>query len=435
MQKHLGFGSGRAWFIWSLTVLFVLYFFNIQTGYAVMAPLIEKNLALSVSQIGIIGTTYTFAFAMVQFASGTFLDKFGLKKTMPWAVMLVTAGALIYALASNAFMLCLAQIVLAIGASFGFIGAGFASRRWFPAAKYGLLFGMVQGIESLGGALSQPLLAFITGYYDWRYILTAFFVFGVFLTIAFFVWVRDPSEKSFSSKLDGERIFEEVYGEIRSCLKIPEVVLAALISGASFGVMIAVGTLWGPRLIDAHGYQGGIIATAVAWFGQAAGSPVLNIWSNRIKSRKIPLRISILCQLVVVLLIIYMPPVTDSVVVFLMFLLGFFSATNMICFAVAGDIVSLKLIGSASAIINAASFIVGGFAIVLPAFLLQEQFDPSLASFQKALVIMPICLVIGLILTLFVKETFRREKETGKREEEELMGNLAGMTLGEGQAL
>ncbi len=435
MHKSLRFGSGRAWFIWSLTVLFVLYFFNIQTGYAVMAPLIEKSLALSVSQIGVVGATYTFAFAIVQFASGTFLDKFGLKRTMPWAVMLVTLGALIYSMASNALMLSLAQVVLAIGASFGFIGAGFASRRWFPAAKYGLLFGMVQGIESFGGAVSQPLLAFIAKYYDWRYILGGFFVFGVFLTAAFFIWVRDPNEKSFSSKLDGERIFGEVYGEILTCLKIPEVVLVALISGASFGVMIAVGTLWGPRLIDAHGYQGGIMATAVAWLGQAVGSPVLNIWSNRVKGRKVPLLVSVFCQLIVILMIIYMPAVTDPVIVFLMFLLGFFSATNMLCFAIAGDIVPLKLIGSASAIINAASFIVGGVAIMIPSLLLKEQFDPSLGGFQKALVIMPLCLAIGLILSFFVKETFQKEKETGKREEEELMGNLAGMIPGEGQAL
>ena len=244
-----------------------------------MAPLIEKDLVLTVSQVGIIGATYTFAFAIVQFASGTFLDKFGLKKTMPWAVLLVTLGALIYSLANSAWMLSAAQVVLAVGASFGFIGAGFASRRWFAAAKYGLLFGMVQGIESFGAAVSQPLLAFLTRFYDWRYLLGGFFVFGLFLTLAFFAWVRDPDEKSFDNKLDGERIFDEVYGEIRSCLKVPEVVLVALISGASFGVMIAVGTLWGPRLIDAHGFGGGIIATAVAWLGQAFGSPALNIWS------------------------------------------------------------------------------------------------------------------------------------------------------------
>lgn len=435
MHKKLHFGTVQSWFVWSLTVLFVLFFFNIQTGYAVMAPLIEKDLGLTLSQVGIIGSTYTFAFAIVQFASGTFLDKFGLKKTMPWAVLLVTLGALLYATAANIWMLSAAQIVLAIGASFGFIGAGFASRRWFPAAKYGLLFGMVQGIESFGAAVSQPLLAFLTRFYDWRYILGGFFVFGIFLTLAFFVWVRDPNEKSFKAKLNGERIFEEVYGEIRSCLKKPEVVLVALISGASFGVMIAVGTLWGPRLIAAHGFSGGIAATAVAWLGQAVGSPALNIWSNQMKSRKLPLIISIFCQLLVVTAIIYLPHTSDLLLVSLMFLLGLFSATNMLCFAVAGDIVSLKLIGSASAVINATSFVVGGLAMAIPAYLLPEQINPSLASFQKALVVMPICLLIALVLAFFVKETFRKERETGKKEEEELLGNLAGITVGEGQVL
>jgi len=67
-------GGGQAWINWLLGVLFVVFVFTLQTGYAITNVAMSKDLGISLAQIGFIGTIYTWAFAIAQFASGSILD-------------------------------------------------------------------------------------------------------------------------------------------------------------------------------------------------------------------------------------------------------------------------------------------------------------------------------------------------------------------------
>ena len=73
-QPHLG--GGRAWWIWTIVVIFVLYLFNVQTMFSVVQGDIQKRLVLTTQQLTIIAGVYTWAFAIFQFFGGAFLDSF-----------------------------------------------------------------------------------------------------------------------------------------------------------------------------------------------------------------------------------------------------------------------------------------------------------------------------------------------------------------------
>ena len=77
--------GGQAWINWILGVLFVVFVFTLQTGYAITNVAMGKDLEISLVQIGFIGTIYTWAFAIAQFGSGTILDKLGTRWVLPIA--------------------------------------------------------------------------------------------------------------------------------------------------------------------------------------------------------------------------------------------------------------------------------------------------------------------------------------------------------------
>lgn len=407
MKERLSvLGSKQAWCVWGLCVVFVVWLFNLQTSYAVLSPKIQNDLALTIAQIGLIGSIYTWAFAVVQFISGPLLDRFGLRKCMPVAVALVTVGALLYSSAHSFEVLLLAQICLAFGAAFGFVGAGFAGDKWFGAAKYGLMFGLAQAVASIGSAVGTPAINYFANTYDWRGVLFAFFIFGIALVASCLVWVRDAKTSN------APRVFElslprQIVSELKACFKQPNVWLSALIAGTSFGIMLAVGVLWGPRIIAAHGFESGALATALLWLGLAVGAPLFNIISNKLGSRKIPFAAGILLQLTIVAGIVFAFSSSEPVLLSLMFLLGLTAGAHMLGFTVAGESVPGNLVGSASAIVNATCFIIGGVAMSLPAHLLLSQ-EPTLANFQQALLVMPIILVVAFVLSIFVRETYSR---------------------------
>lgn len=79
--------------VWSIAVSFVLLVFALQTGYAITNVYVADDLGLTLVQVGVIGSIYTWVFAIAQFASGSVLDRIGARRVLPVAASLMTLGA------------------------------------------------------------------------------------------------------------------------------------------------------------------------------------------------------------------------------------------------------------------------------------------------------------------------------------------------------
>ncbi|WP_141014312.1 MFS transporter [Nocardioides sambongensis] len=415
-RSHLG--GPEAWTIWLLATIFVVWLFAIQTGYGIVSPDIQHDANLTLTQVSLAASIYTWAFALVQFFSGSLLDRYGTRPLMAIAVALVTAGAFLYAGTTSFTTLVLAQIVLAVGSSFGFVGAGYIGGKWFDGAKYGLMFGLVQMFASLGSAVSQPAISAMLKHMSWEQLLAGFGAFGVLLTIAFVLVVRNPvatPEEAAAVKAahEGKNVFVEIFHDLGACFGNRQVVLSALFAGASFGTMLAVGVLWGPRVQEARGATAGFAATlsALAWLGLAFGAPLVNVVSDRWHSRKWPAVVGILLQAVAVALFIYGPANGVGASAVVMLAVGLFAGTHMLGFTIAGESVTPAMIGSASAIVNGICFIIGGVLEAVPGKLLPAS--PDLADYRSALWIMPVVLVAGAVCALLIKEPRTETTPTG----------------------
>ena len=151
-------GGAMAWWVWTLAVIFVVFLFSFQTGYAIVNSSVQKDLSLTVPQVSTIAAIYTWAFAICQFFGGALLDRLGAHKVLPISIGLVTLGIFIFANANSFEMLLLSQVVVAIGSCTGFVGAGYVGGQWFGIAKFSFMFGLVQLMAALTSAFSQNLI-------------------------------------------------------------------------------------------------------------------------------------------------------------------------------------------------------------------------------------------------------------------------------------
>lgn len=402
--RHSTIGGPEAWLVWVLATTFVVWLFAIQTGYAVVSPEIQDTAGLSLAQIGLAASIYTWVFAFVQFFSGSLLDRFGSRPLLAIAVALVAGGAFLYAGTTDFATLALAQTVLALGAAFGFVGAGYIGGKWFPAARYGLMFGLVQGAASLGSAIGQPVILLILQSLSWQQLLVAFGTFGVLLTVLFVVVVRNPVLPQGEAIPHRGNVFAEILRDLGRCFANVNVVLSAIFAGAAFGTMLALGTLWGPRIMEARGAttEFATVLTALAWLGLAVGAPLVNIASERRGSRKRPAVTWLALQTVAIALVIYLPAEGNGAAIALMFAVGLFSGVQMLGFTVAGESVDGSLIGSASAIVNGFCFIIGGLLTSIPSSLMPAS--PTLADYQRTLWLLPAVLVVGIIAAALLRQ-------------------------------
>ena len=410
-------GGGMAWWIWVLVVTFVVYLFSFQTGYSIVNPSVQKDVGLSISQVSTIAAVYTWAFAICQFFGGALLDRLGSRKVLPISIALVTIGIFIFANAKSFEILLLSQVIVAIGSCTGFVGAGYIGGQWFGMAKFSFMFGLVQVVAALTSAFSVNLIGVGLDVMTWRELFNSTAVFGIVLFILGVIFIRNPAPVVSEAAGGIGNFFIGVLKSMGEVAKIGHVWVAALGGAFSFGMLLALGVVWMPKLLMVHGLSQGSagLGASLLWLGLAAGSAVVPHWSDKIQCRKLPIILGTAIQLVALLGLIFIPGINSVLALILCFILGFANSSHMLAFSTAADVVQPQQIGTSAAIVNGIMFILGGILISRPGFRIGVGLDKGMEpeSLQLAMyasVPLIIAGVVAVIIAVFMRETYPRTK-------------------------
>ena len=410
-------GGPRAWLVWAIAVAFVVYYFSFQTGYAIVNSSVQKDLGLSIAQVGLVAAIFTWVFALCQFISGPLLDRLGARTVLLPAIALVTLGIFVFANARNFEMLLLSQALIAIGACTGFVGAGYVGGKWFGWAKFSFMFGLVQFSASLFSAFNQNLLSWLLTIFQWQALFIYVGVLGIALLVVAVMFLRDPAP---IEALAGQGFGSFLAGVGRSMLnvaRVPHVWMAAAFGALCFGVMLGLGVVWGPKLLTVRGHDIGTanVAASFLWLGLAAGCFVAPWISDQLRRRKLPTLIGIAIQAVSLWLLLFTQSIGPDADVLLCFLFGFGNSAHMLAFSTAGDVVDQNHIGTSAAIVNGFMFILGGIMISRPGVRiglgLHEGVPPGsleMAQFAGRPLLVAIC--TAFVISLVMQETHPKRK-------------------------
>jgi MFS family permease len=412
--KPAELGGAWAWFVWALAVTFVVYYFSFQTGYAIVNSSVQKDIGLSVSQVATVAAVYTWVFALCQFLSGALLDRLGAGKILPVSIALVTIGIFVFASAENYGTLLLSQLIIAVGACSGFVGAGYIGGQWFGMAKFSFMFGLVQFAASFFSAFNQNLLSLALTSMPWRELFNFIGLFGIGLFILGALFIRNPT--SIERPTEGlTAVFAAVAKGIFEVAKIPHVWVASAFGALCFGVMLGLGVVWAPKLLAARGFDAATAnwSTSLLWLGLAAGCFVVPKWSDLIKRRKLPIIVGIAVQTLALGLLLYLPELNSIAAMVLCFAFGAGNAAHMLAFSTAADVVKPSQIGTSAAIVNGIMFIVGGIMISRPGVRIglgiETGIEPkSLALAQYAAWPLMVAIVVALAVACIMRETYPR---------------------------
>ena len=414
-------GGPMAWLVWAIAVAFVVYYFSFQTGYAIVNASVQKDLGLSIAQVGIIAAIYTWVFALCQFMSGPLLDRLGARTVLLPAILLVTLGIFVFASAKNFEMLLLSQALVAIGACTGFVGAGYVGGKWFGMAKFSFMFGLVQFAASLFSAFNQNLLNWALSVFQWHELFNYVGGFGIVLLIVAAMYLRDPALVEVPAGQTFGTFLTSVGQSLLNVARLPHMWMASAFGALCFGVMLGLGVVWGPKLLMVRGLDAGTanVAASFLWLGLAAGCFVAPWISDHLRRRKLPILIGIAIQILALALLLYTKPVGAAGDVLLCFLFGFGNSAHMLAFSTASDVVEPRYIGTSAAIVNGIMFVLGGVMISRPGVRIglgiEEGVAPgSLEMVQFAARPLLIGICIAFVIALLMRETYPRKQGTSQ---------------------
>jgi len=382
-----------------------------------MAAPMMKTFHVSAEGFGVISAFYFYAYAPMQLPAGLLFDRYGPRKLMTAALILCALGSFFFASTDSVITASIGRFLIGIGSAFSFIGVLVLVSRWFPVTYFAILAGIAQSMSSVGAMFGEMPLAALIEHVGWRQASFILALVGFLLALLLWCFIRDfphqPTQALPTRRLrdEWERLAEVcrqsytwITGAYAFCIWTPIAVFAAL---------------WGVPFLQEK-YQVGVVVASglcsMIWLGIGIGSPLLGFISDKLCSRRKALAISSLFGLVATLILLYVDHVSIGWMYIVLFMLGFGAGGQTVSFAVVADNNPPHLVGTASGFNNLSVLLGGALFQPLVGVMLHGSADYRLVngvhlytlhSYQHALLVMPCCYFLSLILAwCILKESY-----------------------------
>ncbi|WP_286776428.1 MULTISPECIES: MFS transporter [unclassified Pseudomonas] len=163
---------------------------------------IQRDMGITPSQMGILLSAFSLAYALAQLPLGVIIDRLGSKISLGaallgWSVAQTASGLI------NTFSAFIGlRIVLGIGEAPMFPSAAKALSEWFEAEKRGTPTGIVLSSTCIGPCIAPPLLTLLMVNWGWRGMFIATGVFGIVIAACWFAFYK--SKERFLAELPAE---------------------------------------------------------------------------------------------------------------------------------------------------------------------------------------------------------------------------------------
>ncbi|MDP3704664.1 MAG: MFS transporter [Legionellaceae bacterium] len=400
-----------AYTIFFLAASFYLYEFVLQVAPSVMAGPMMRTFHVSAAGFGVISAFYFYAYAPMQLPAGLLFDRYGPRKLMAAALLLCALGSFFFASTDSVITASLGRFLIGIASAFSFIGVLVLLSRWFPAKHFAIFAGVAQAMSSVGAIFGEAPLAALTNKVGWRNASFILAGIGVFLALLLWTFIRD-----FPHQTTQPRPTRRLRDEWQRLLEVCSRSYTWITGAYAFAIWTPIAVfaaLWGVPFLEEK-YQVSVVVSSamcsMIWIGIGIGSPALGWLSDRLCSRRLALGISSVFGLISTLIMLYAPHVSIGWMYFVLFFLGIGAGGQTVSFAVVTENNPSHLVGTASGFNNLSVLIGGAIFQPLVGVMLHHSTDWRLvhavpvyavAAYQKALLVMPSCFFLSLLLVLF----------------------------------
>ncbi len=411
------------WFICGLGAIFYSYEYLLRIAPSAMETSLRAHFNLSATGFGHISSIYYYAYVPMQLPVGLLLDRYGPRRLLTFACLICVIGTLLFTGTSNFWVAALGRFLVGFGSSFAFVGVLKLATIWLPENRLAMVSGMTAALGTIGAMLGDNFLEIFVEKMGWVRTLNSTAAFGVVLM--FILWAGIQDNKGRHRQHGTVSNFKTGLKDLGIIVRNKQIWVNGLYGCLVYLPTTVFAELWGiPYLRHAHGLssQAAGLANSLLFLGFTIGAPLMGYVSDRLERRKFPMLIGATGAMIMMLIILYVPGLSETNVQVLMFVLGLLYSAQAIVFAVGRELSPGEAAGTAMSITN--------MIVMLGAMLLQplvgHLLDYSLSlkagatevvvdnihklytisDYQLALAIIPLGIFIAAILTFFLKETY-----------------------------
>lgn len=381
----------RAWLMWGAAVLTYLAAVFHRGTLGVAGPLAIDRFQVGPAALSSFTVLQVGIYAAMQIPTGLLVDRFGSRRVLTAAVLLLGCGQLLFAFATSYPLGLLARAVLGIGDALTWVSILRLVATRFSARQYALVATISAAMGALGGVAATFPLAGVLAALGWT---------GTFLLVgaitAAYATITAGVLRDSPGSAAGAGDARTILRKVRSSWAIPGTRLAFWTHFGTMFVPNVMSLLWGyPYLVEGVGVppaQASLVLSILI-AGQIAGGPPVGALIGRFPGARVPIVFGyLLCNGLtwLVLLSSARPPLLVVSLSFLMFAFG--GPVSNVAFALVRDYNPIDQVGTATGIAN-----VGGHSATALGVLLVGVLLDAVGEYRIAL----LALVMLLLLAVF----------------------------------
>ena len=197
-----------------LKELLLLHFLNdgVRTSFIILLPFIAKDLSLSLTQVGFLGSSQALIAALLALPTGFIMGRFKGFHMILLLLIVYSFGAMGASIAPNVFILICTYLL----ASFGFgmfhtVGFSLTAKSSTPA-NVGRNMGNFTAIGDIGRVTIPPAAVLISSFIGWRTTMVIIGAIGILLFFLFRLTIK--SKEIYSSSNVNFQNYKELFNDI-----------------------------------------------------------------------------------------------------------------------------------------------------------------------------------------------------------------------------
>ena len=408
------------WAICFIGMLFYCFNYFLRSSPSVMQNDLIASFNISATQFGTLISFYYFAYTPMQIPAGMIYDKFGARFVLFFACLVTVVGLSIFVSADSFGLACTGRFLIGLGTAFAYIGVLKLASIWLPPSRFAAVAGLTTAIGMSSAALSQKYLAKVVEVFGYKPILQTAVIIGIILSFVILFTLKNRPQHQVNS-MNAKHIpmsMKQLFGALRVIFTNPQMWLIGIIGCMLYLPSIVLLDVYGISYFKAAHQitsQQAANVSALTFLGWIIGGPVIGVISDKIKRRRLPLVITSAMTAVLLYIIFYDPSLTLNQLSNIAFLAGICCGAHPLCFALGKENNPTQMAGTSVAVTN--MFIMLGGMIFPPIVgklldlhtqsqLINGMHVYTASDYTFALSIVPAGIVLGTVLSMFLKETY-----------------------------
>jgi predicted MFS family arabinose efflux permease len=361
--------------------------------------------SVDASSYGLFVSCYYYGYSGMQIPIAVALDKYGPRLILTLCALLCCIGMYISINGDTWGLVLFGRFIIGVGSAGGWLSTSkvisqrFASKHYTRVVGFSFSIGLVGLVY--GGRPTSELVQAI----GWKPVGNILSIVALGIAVMAFLILRNKK----SDDVVAEKLKIK---DIINIIKSPKLIALAIANLLMVGSLEGLSDVWGVNyLVAGYGMEKSSAAQIISFIaiGMIFGGPILAFFSQYI-GEYIMIFIAGLVMALCIILLLYSPmPLNDFMLSSICFVIGIMCCYQLLVFSIGSKISSKQTLSLTIAFLNCINMLGGAFfhtliGIGMDSFSQNTALSGiySVDSYQIALLIIPICAIVGGVIALLL---------------------------------